>query len=203
MSYNKPMRFVLWLLATLAFAAVFMVVIVVAIGFFLSPQDKLTHTDMVVAISGGETPARTAEAVRLYKAGWAPKLLFSGAAADHSGPSNAAAMKEDALSQGVPEKDILIEEDSANTTQNAAKVAPIIQEHGVRSLILVTSPYHQRRASLTFREIIGPDVRIINHSSVDSVWRKSAWWKQPYTVNLTMSELQKTLYVWSTKPQVQ
>ena len=38
--------------------------------------------DAIVAISGGDTSARTSEAIKLYKNGWGNILIFSGAAAD-------------------------------------------------------------------------------------------------------------------------
>jgi uncharacterized SAM-binding protein YcdF (DUF218 family) len=194
------MRILKWLLITLGVVAGLITLSIIGIGFFLSPQTQLRHADLIVAISGGETSQRTREAVKVYKEGYAPKLLFSGAAADRSGPSNAAAMRADALRQGVPTSAIIIEEDAVTTAQNASNTAPIIHQLGARSIILVTSPYHQRRASLNFRQILGPNVAIINHSATDSVWRKSTWWRQPSTIGLTLSELQKTLYVWFTKP---
>lgn len=174
---------------------------VVGVGFFLSPQDNLYKADVIVAISGGETSQRTAEAVRLYQEGYAPQLLFSGAAADRSGPSNAAAMRADALRQGVPKSAIIIEEGSNTTAENAADVAPLLKRLDARTIILVTSPYHQRRASLNFHQMLGSGVTIINHSSADSAWRKSSWWRTPYALGLTLAELQKILYAWSTQPK--
>jgi uncharacterized SAM-binding protein YcdF (DUF218 family) len=141
--------------------------------------------------------------VHLYNEGYAPKLLFSGAAADKNGPSNAMAMRNQALAAGVPVSAILIEEGSTNTAENAAQAGALIQSMNAHSVILVTSPYHQRRASMNFRKILGSEVKIINHSAVDSAWRKSSWWQRAYTTDLTISELQKTIYVYSTKPEAQ
>lgn len=192
-----------WGLSIVAAAIGIAVLVIVGIGFFLSPQDKLQHADAIVAVSGGETSQRTKEAVKLYEEGYAPKLLFSGAAADHNGPSNAAAMRADAIDMGVPASDILVEEDSNTTAENASKAAPILKGIDANKIILVTSPYHQRRASLSFRQALGPNVEIINHSATDSAWRKNSWWADPGTTYLTLSELQKTIYTWSTKPQAQ
>lgn len=79
-------------------------VLIVGISAYLGP-DGLSHcdpypskkndcgsVDAIVAISGGDTQARTAQAIDLYKRGWAEFLVFSGAAADKEGPSNAEAM---------------------------------------------------------------------------------------------------------------
>ncbi len=165
------------------------------IGFYLSPQSKLEHADAIVAISGGETDSRVSEAVKLYKDGWSHQLIFSGAARDTSGPSNASAMRREAVNLGVPTTDITIEEKSTSTKQNAEYVGSIIKERGYSSIILVTSPYHQRRANLAFHKSLGKGVRIINHSAVDKNWRRSRWWANPRSFALTVAELAKNLFV--------
>ncbi|MDB5178686.1 MAG: exported protein of unknown function [Patescibacteria group bacterium] len=182
------LMFVVIILGGLAAGAFF------GVGYYLSPQDQLAKTDAIVAISGGETDARTAEAVRLYKDGWAPKLIFSGAALDPNGPSNAQAMATAAERAGVPFQDIELDEVAANTRQNATGVAGIVQHHGYRSLILVTSPYHQRRAEITFHRVLGSTFPLINHSSYDHQWRRSHWWATPYSQSVTLSEIQKIAF---------
>jgi uncharacterized SAM-binding protein YcdF (DUF218 family) len=164
------------------------------LGFYLSPQTPLAKADTIVAISGGETDARTDEAVRLYKDGWARHIIFSGAALDPNGPSNAQAMAKRAESQGVSAAAISLDETSTNTRENAADVAAIIHQASYRSIILVTSPYHQRRAYIVFRRVLGADTTIINHSSYDQNWRRSEWWGTSYSRDLTLSELQKVAY---------
>lgn len=179
---------------TLGGLAVLAVGIFFSVGFYLSPQSPLAKADAIVAISGGETAARTQEAVSLYQAGWAPRLIFSGAAADFSGPSNARAMAGAAESAGVPAKAIQLDESSANTEQNARNVAAIIAQSHYRSIILVTSPYHQRRAYIEFRRALGKNFTIINHSSYDQQWRRSDWWATAESRALTVSELQKVAF---------
>lgn len=163
------------------------------IGYYLSPQSPLQKADAIVAISGGETQERALMAIELYQQGWAPVIIFSGAAADTSGPSNAAAMTQ-AEQSGVPQSDILLDMVSDNTEQNAVNVANIIRAQNFKSIILVTSPYHQRRADIVFRRALGPDVRIIDHSAADTGWRRSDWWATPASRALTISELSKVIY---------
>ena len=150
-------------------------------------------TDAIVAISGGDTPARAEEAIKLYKEGWAPVLVFSGAAFDTSGPSNAAAMRAQAVAAGVPATAILIEESSVDTAQNASNTVRLLTS--ARRIILVTSPYHQHRASLEFEHIFGENVEIVNHPTPnDRTWpptwylTANGWW-------LALSEVVKTLVV--------
>jgi uncharacterized SAM-binding protein YcdF (DUF218 family) len=158
-----------------------------AIGAYLGPDDlkdcvepdtlntKCAPADVIVAISGGDTQARTNEAIKLYKAGWAPKLIFSGAALDTSGPSNAEAMRKQAIKAGVPESALLLDQRAQDTTQNAQGTLELLDQKETR-LILVTSPYHQRRASLEFGRVLGGRVKIINHPTpTDRMWGPR-WW---------------------------
>ncbi len=164
------------------------------IGYYLSPQDPLAKADAIVAISGGDTDARTAEAVKLYKDGYAKHLIFSGAALDPNSPSNALAMARAAEAAGIPDSAIELDEIAENTRENAAGVAGIVKREGYTSIILVTSPYHQRRSEITFHRSLGQSFAIINHSSVDQDWRRSHWWATPTSRNLTMAEVQKVVY---------
>ncbi|RWZ78076.1 MAG: YdcF family protein [Candidatus Chaera renei] len=182
---------------------------VAGIGAYLGPDDlrgcgqsphagnpACAKVDAIVAISGGDTQARTAEAIKLYKQGWSSRLVFSGAALDQSGPSNAAAMKRQALAAGVPESAILTEDRARDTAENALRTLAVVprQEGVPRRIILVTSGYHQRRASIEFRHSFSRDM-IINHPvRSDSQW-SAYWWLTPYGWWLAISELAKILFI--------
>lgn len=173
----------------------------VGLPYYLAPQDKLVKADAIVAVSGGETTSRTLGAIKLYDQGYAPTLIFSGAAQDPTSVSNAAAMRKIAVRSGVPASSILIEEDSVDTYENAQNTARIIKDKNINSIILVTSPYHQRRASIEFRRALGKDIEVINYSTSDENWRRSAWWKNNYSLNLTLSEFQKIVFLYLSKPR--
>jgi uncharacterized SAM-binding protein YcdF (DUF218 family) len=147
-----------------------------------SSKPNCEVADVIVAISGGNTPVRTAEAIRLYQSGWAPKLMFAGAAKDTSGPSNAEAMKEQAVRAGVPENVITTEEFSHTTKENAELTKRLLVSTGggqIKRIILVTSAYHQRRAGLEFREQVGQLITIVNHPAPDDPDWPILWWLTP------------------------
>ena len=187
---------------------IFVVLFFVLLPYYLGPNDLQTceqapdssnpnvacHTsDAIVAISGGDTPARTEEAITLYKNGWASKLIFSGAAQDKSGPSNAEAMKKQAIAEGVPAGAILIEENAVNTQENAANTQALLQSNNLHSIILVTSAYHQKRASLEFQRRAGNAVQVINHPVAhDKQWQEH-WYLTPSGLWLSVSELVKVI----------
>lgn len=158
-----------------------------------SSKAECQKVDAIVAISGGDTAARTAQAIQLFKNGWAEKLVFSGAALDKSGPSNALAMKRQAMNESVPESAILIEESSMNTKQNAELSRQLFEDNDIRSVILVTSAYHQRRAGLEFGKMADNTIRIVNHPvESDNQW-SPWWWTTPRGWWLATSEFFKIL----------
>jgi uncharacterized SAM-binding protein YcdF (DUF218 family) len=169
----------------LAFAAVLLV------GSWLAVEDPLEKADAIVAISG-DTGARAESAVTLWKAGWAPIIIFSGAAIDPESVSSAEIMRREALRQGVPESAMVIEPASATTEENAAFVARLMVERRMRSAILVTSPYHQRRASMEFARAFGPTALTFrNRPATDVEWNAFLWWRQEPTRSRTLLELVK------------
>lgn len=156
-------------------------------------QFDCQRVDAIVAISGGDTPARTDQAIRLYKNGWADKLIFSGAAADKTGPSNAEAMRRQALNENVPASDIILDETSETTKQNAANTHDLFADNDIHSVILVTSAYHQRRAGLEFGQRAGTDIRLVNHPvATDNQW-SPWWWTTPNGWYLALSEFFKII----------
>lgn len=181
------------------------VVTVVGITWYLGPDDLqncalqpgtkqgCAKADAIVAVSGGDTAARTREAIKLYKAGWAPKLVFSGAAQDKSGPSNAEVMKREAQAAGVQNSDIIIESHSETTKQNAEKTQSIFTKNNISSIIVVTSAYHQRRAGLEFALLSGDRMNVRNHPvNTDNQW-SAWWWLTPGGWFLAIGELVKII----------
>ena len=190
-----------WLMFALA---AFIIFTVAVLPYYLGPDDlracaeptdrgACQKVDAIVTVSGGDTNARTDEAIKLYKSGWSELLIFSGAAADTSGPSNAEAMMSRAISRGVPANSIIIEEFSRTTAENAQNTAKFVEDRPIEKLILVTSGYHQRRANLEFQSRLGSDITIINHPvKYDNMWSRF-WWLRPDELFLAYSELVKII----------
>lgn len=137
------------------------------------------EADAIVAVSGGHTSVRAAEAIQLYQSGWGNYLIFSGAARDETGPSNAEVMKQQALQAGVPESAIIVEDLARTTHQNAEQTQEILDQYHIQRLIVVTSPYHQRRAGLEFAKRVGDGIEIINHPAKGDPDWPWYWWATP------------------------
>lgn len=146
--------------------------------------------DAIVAISGGNTSARTTRAIELFKQGYGKKLIFSGANSDPSAISDASQMAKQARRSGVSISDILIEEQARNTNENAKNVSNIVKDRKYKSIILVTSPYHSTRAALEFKKaFLNTDVRVFSApADNDSEWN-DLWWTNTRGWYLALSEL--------------
>lgn len=188
------------------------IVLILSMSLFLAPDSLLEcsespsatkdchRADAIVAVSGGDTSARTQVAIDLYQQGWAPKVIFSGAAYDKSGPSNASVMRTQALRQGVPAADILVEEDSATTRENAQNTSQLLASMQASDVIIVSSSYHMKRTLIEFRRE-APDVAFRAHpTNSDNQW-SVWWWTTPQGWYLAVSEIIKIVVVYTGESQ--
>jgi uncharacterized SAM-binding protein YcdF (DUF218 family) len=125
------------------------------------------HADAIVVFAGGVGESgragggaqeRLKQAVDLYKAGNAPTLVLASGFV-YSFPE-AESMRSLAIAQGVPEHAILLEKRPVSTHDMVADVNEVVRQHGWRSILLVSSPYHMRRAMMTWRKA-APDLHVV------------------------------------------
>jgi uncharacterized SAM-binding protein YcdF (DUF218 family)/glycosyltransferase involved in cell wall biosynthesis len=107
--------------------------------------------------AGGGYQERVRQAVELYRAGFAPLLVFSSGYV-FAFPE-AEVMRDLAQSQGIPAAAIILEPRARNTRENILFVGDLLRARGIRSALLVTSPYHTRRALLSWHRLL-PDVTV-------------------------------------------
>jgi uncharacterized SAM-binding protein YcdF (DUF218 family) len=96
---------------------------------------------------GASTLERLVEGIRIYRKFPGCKLLVSGGAVFSTTPA-AALMREAAIEMGVPGEDIILENRSLDTHDEAVMIKPMV---GDAPLALVTSASHMKRSLLLFR----------------------------------------------------
>jgi uncharacterized SAM-binding protein YcdF (DUF218 family) len=107
--------------------------------------------------AGGGYQERLKRAVDLYEQGFAPRIVISSGFIFSF--KEAEVMRGIALDNGVPDSAIVLETQAANTHQNVLFTNDILKRAGWRTILLVSSPYHMRRALLTWRKV-APDVSV-------------------------------------------
>ncbi len=98
--------------------------------------------------AGGGYQERVKQAIDLYKAGYAPKLVLSSGYVYSF--REAEVMRALALDNGVPASAMLLELKSKSTYDNVRFVKAILDQHHWSTILLVSSPYHMRRALMTW-----------------------------------------------------
>jgi uncharacterized SAM-binding protein YcdF (DUF218 family) len=98
------------------------------------------------------TSARVEHGVRLFRQGLAPRLILSGGRWAPHRPACAPRMKALAVALGMRAEDIVVEDRSSRTAENAREVALILDGASSRAILLVTSALHMRRATLCFEK---------------------------------------------------
>ena len=123
--------------------------------------------DVIVVLGGGqhERPLRAAE---LFQQRVAPRILISGAGDDEIN-------RRLLIGAGVPAAAIELESKSATTRENAEAALKLLRAEKVRSVILVTSWYHSRRALMTF-EHFAPELKFYSRPSYFGFAREE--WKR-------------------------
>lgn len=131
------------------------------IGDFLIIQDPLKPADVIHVIAGDDF--RTDYAFQLYKEGYGKTVFFTGGWCDIHLQDHGVRARERALRQGVP-LDSIASDDSAvmSTYMEAERLKKWIASRPipVRSIIVVSDPFHMRRARWTYQKVFGNTVQI-------------------------------------------
>lgn len=107
--------------------------------------------------AGGGYQERVKQAVDLYHAGHAPRIVFSSGYVFAF--REAEIMRDLAVANGVPPDAIVLELEAANTYENVVFVGRILADNGWSSVLLVSSPYHMRRA-LAVWDQMAPEIDV-------------------------------------------
>ena len=137
------------------------------------------HTHMGRTTDLNQHADRLVYAAELYKAGKSNRVILSGGSAQGD-RSEAEQMQDLLLIMGVSARDLVLEERSRTTYENAVFTARMLNERGLDTVLLVTSAYHMRRAEGVFkaqgvRVIAAPtDYKRLVSTSVLPPWLPSA-----------------------------
>jgi uncharacterized SAM-binding protein YcdF (DUF218 family) len=207
---NGMQRLIVWLFLSLmvivALAYMGRRPLLAGVGRFLIVQDALQPADAIVVLSGS-VPDRILEAVDLYQAGLAPRIILT----QEGLPPGLAALRarggnmlerhqqniEIAGQLGVPEEAITVVTTPAwSTLTEAEAIVDHLRTQGFTSILLVTSKPHARRSALTYRDLVGDGIRIIVAPSRYDNFAPDRWWEhRPPARRLLIEYLKLLNYV--------
>ena len=158
-------------------------------GYYLIIRDEIKKADAIVVLMGSPGD-RMLEVVDLYFAGYSKKIIIAedndsgskvlksrGVILQNSAEKN----KSVALALGIPDSSIIIVPGNANSTIDESSIIMnyINNKPQVKSILLVSSSYHMRRANMIFKKTFSScnhNIRIICVPSSYSEFNPKNWY---------------------------
>ncbi|WCK55318.1 YdcF family protein [Aneurinibacillus sp. Ricciae_BoGa-3] len=101
------------------------------------------------------TAGRILTTAQLYRSLHIPILVSGGKVLPDSG-NEARISKQNLMSLGIPDNQIILDDTSLNTTENAQHTQSIMKKYGFKNPIVITSAFHMKRAVKNFQKLNVP-----------------------------------------------
>jgi uncharacterized SAM-binding protein YcdF (DUF218 family) len=174
--------------------------------WFAGDQLAVRHTpkvaDAIVVFSGdGESSyinqsyqRRTLDAIHYYKSGYAPLIVLSSGKDQTF--SEVEIIRSLLIERGVPDRSIkILDKYPHSTFENVSFVKETLVERKVKSILLITSPYHSRRALWVWRKAM-PDLEVLAPAVVDTPNVSPQWSASIDQIRVICYEYLAISYYW-------
>ncbi|HVS87587.1 MAG TPA: YdcF family protein [Candidatus Acidoferrum sp.] len=153
-------------------------------------EDPLERSDAIIMLSDDNFYAdRATRAAELYRRGMAPVVVASGRRL-RPFAGIAELMVRDLSERGVPKDKIeAFAHDADNTREEAQALAQLGTRKKWRSVIVVTSNYHTRRARYIFDRVFPSTVKVRVASAHDGDFDPKNWWQHRKSIKQLTKEI--------------
>jgi uncharacterized SAM-binding protein YcdF (DUF218 family) len=170
--------------------------LLLAMGDHLIIRDQLHPADVIHVIAGEDY--RTDYAIQIFKQGLGKKIFFTGGWCVFHKYHHGRHGEERSMSQGVPSDAIAYDDSSViSTYMEAERLKEWIdrQPNPIRSVIVVSDPFHMRRARWTYRRLLGDRVEVqMAPVPMEKTPYRRRWWTDRASRQYVLEEYQKSLY---------
>lgn len=146
-------------------------------------EDTLERSDVIFVLSDDNFYAdRATRASQVYRQGLAPIVVASGRRLrPYAGI--AELIEHDLIERGVPKDKILrVAHEADNTREEATTLAQVAKQKKWRSIIVVTSNFHTRRARYIFSHVFPKDIKVRITGARDGDFDPERWWEKRISV---------------------
>lgn len=186
------------LLGAIALAAATAVLLLFLPRFLVVTQTPV-QADAVIVLGGDSDGSRLRRGVELIDEGRAPLLILTSG----NKQSWLRLATRRCPECRLEEREFVILENSVDTRTDAQLALDYGRQNGLNKVLVVTSPYHSRRAQLVFGDIFaGSGIEAVQLSSGgygQLVPPDGPWWRDRLTVETVWLEFGKILY-WELSP---
>ena len=187
----------------LVFAAIYLVrhPLLRFAGEALVVEDSLQKSDAIVVLSADNFYAdRATRSAEIYRQGLAPIVVASGERLrPYAGITEL--MEHDLIERGVPKEKIMrFPHDADSTRGEAESLAKLAKEKNWKSVIIVTSNYHTRRARYIFEKVFPENISVKVAAARDGDFDPQSWFEKRKGIKLFFRELAgMAAAVWESK----
>jgi len=173
---------------------------------WLIVREPLDRADVIVVLSGSATLSeRVQHAARLYDEKRAPKILLTTdnrkagwSRSEQRNPYFHEIAIRQLIRLGVPPENVEVVTPPVDSTWDEATVLrDYAKTHNLRSILIVTSSYHSRRALFTFRDFFADTDTQVGIDPVETgiqTPRPATWWLHQRGWELVLVEYLKLIY---------
>lgn len=177
------------------------------LGAFLVREDPLARADAIFVL-GGTRAERPLEAVDLYAEGWAPRVLLARQVSDWGEVAlreRGVDFQDEADVQvalmtrlGVPSSAIeVLDREQNSTADESDALRAAVLRHQWRTVIVVTSKQHTRRAGLAMRRrVADTGATVLMRASRYDRTDADRWWERRSSLRFTLFETQRLVAYW-------
>jgi uncharacterized SAM-binding protein YcdF (DUF218 family) len=173
-------------------------------------EKHLEKADAIFVLGGSSTYLeRTGKAAELYKKGVAPKIFLTDDGLqggwndkEQRNPYFAERARWELIKQGVAENAIeILPRVVEGTYDEAVLLEKTAKERNLKSVLLVTSAYHSRRAVWIFEKVLRPqndsvEIGVESPPTGIQTPKPDFWWLSSKGWNFVAGEYLKTIYYW-------
>jgi uncharacterized SAM-binding protein YcdF (DUF218 family) len=149
-----------------------------AMGSFLIVSSELEYANAIVVLSGGDE-SRMQEALELYNQNYSNLIILTetGDVVEGYDYLHSFDMRIELLNNGVPSGNILMTDQVATSTEEEAEaVKRLLTNRQLISCIVVTDPYHTRRAYTIFKDTFADTgIKVMIHPTSPHWFNANTW----------------------------
>ena len=152
-------------------------------GNQLSCEDQLEKVEALFVLSGDPWD-RGNEAVRIYKEGFADKIICTGEnvprlflIADIQYPESELT-RMNIIAQGVPQEDVILLSKGTSTKEEADYILEYCRRNNIKKPAVLSTKFHTRRIKNTFKSRFSEaGMELLIFGAPSSAYSESEWWK--------------------------
>lgn len=154
-------------------------------------------------VFGSQSQERIKQAVYLYDTNKISKIVVSGKSAFYRTHkiSEAETFAHYALSQGVPDEKIIVENKSITIRDNVKRSLDLLEEKNIEyeSIVLITAPFAMRRSHIALNSYLKKEHHkqiLRSPSKVSESFSSNNWYKSERTLRIVLNEYFKIIGEW-------